>query len=140
MWGLKIELVLLLVAAWSMLRGFEEGIVWAIVGGIGLDLFSAAPFGLMTLALAVTSYSLGQVGPILLRTNPLLPIATAPFATLLSNMVVAASLEGFGWQVTWGQLFTEVVLPLCLLNTIAMAPVYGLLYQAHARMQWEINW
>ncbi len=138
--GLKVELVLLLVTSWSMLRGFEESIVWAVIGGLGLDLFSAAPFGVMMLALAVTSFVLGQIGTSLLRTNPLLPIVAAPIATVVFNVMVAATLEGFGWQIRWTQVFTEIILPLGLLNTIAMVPVYGFLYGIHSRIQPEINW
>lgn len=139
-WGLKVELVLLLVASWSMLRGLQEGVVWAIVGGIGLDLFSAAPFGTAVLALAVTSFVVSKIGKGLLRTNALLPIAAAPAATLMFNLVVAGLLEAFGWQVKWSQILSEVILPLCLLNSIAMAPIYGLLYGIHSRTQREINW
>lgn len=123
-----------------MLRGFEEGIFWAIIGGIMLDLFSAAPFGTMTLALALLSYVLSQIGRDLLRTNPLLPIAVAPVATILFNVTVAVILEAFGWHMAWTQVFLDTILPLCVLNTMAMVPVYGLLYRAHSRMQWEIDW
>ncbi|MCL5265834.1 MAG: rod shape-determining protein MreD [Chloroflexi bacterium] len=139
-WGLRIELVLLLVVSWSMLQGPEAGILWAIVGGLGLDLFSAVPFGTMTTALALTSFVIGKVGIGLLRTNSLLPIAMAPVATALFNGTVALILEGFGWHLPWSELLTGVILPLALLDTVAMVPVFGLLYGLHSRTQPEINW
>lgn len=132
--------MLLIVAAWTMLQGFEESIVWAIAGGLWLDLLSAAPFGTMALALSVTAYCLGQIGTGLLRTNPLLPVAAAPVATVLFNAVVAIVLEGFGWQLNWTRLLPDVILPLCLLNTVVMIPIYGFLYGIHSRMVREINW
>lgn len=139
-WGVKAELVLALAAAWALLRGLEEGLQWAIIAGVAMDLFSAAPFGTMTVALTVTTYLVGQVGPTLLRANVFLPIAITPAATVTFNAVATAILEGFGWQVYWDRLFVETILPLVLLDTIIMIPIYLLLYQAHAQQQWEIDW
>ena len=39
------DLMLVLVVAWSLLRGVEEGLLWAFIGGVLLDLLSVGPFG-----------------------------------------------------------------------------------------------
>ena len=36
--GVKPDLMLLAVMSWSLLRGSEEGLVWAFIGGLALDL------------------------------------------------------------------------------------------------------
>ncbi len=133
-------MVLLLVVSWSMLRGIEEGIVWAIVGGVGLDVFSAAPFGTMTIAMAATAYGVSQISRSLLRTNPLLPIAVTPFATVIFNFVMAALLEGFGWQINWPQTLTEVIGPLCIINSAVMVVVFAMLHGVNDRLEREISW
>lgn len=135
-----MEVVLVMVTAWTMLQGFEGSLIWAIFGGLWLDLASAAPFGTMAMALALTAYLLGQIGTGLVRTNPLLPVMAAPVATVTFNGIVVLVLETFGWQLDWTQILTEVILPLCLLNTVVMIPIYGLLYGIHSRIAREINW
>ena len=44
--GGRPDLVLLLAASWSILRGTHEGSLAGVGGGLLLDLFSATPFGL----------------------------------------------------------------------------------------------
>ena len=48
--GLEPQLVFLVALAWGLLRGLEEGLVWAFIAGIWADLFSLTPLGLSSLA------------------------------------------------------------------------------------------
>ena len=48
--GLEPQLVFLVALAWGLLRGLEEGLVWAFIAGLWLDLFSMTPLGLSSLA------------------------------------------------------------------------------------------
>lgn len=139
-YGLKVELVLLLVVAWSILRGPEEGIVWAILGGFLLDLFSAIPFGVSATAMAVTALLVSWVGPGLLRANSLLPLILVPVATAEFDAVSLMLLEALGWSVDWSFVLLRVILPLTILNSLAMVPVYRILYNVNSRLQPAINW
>jgi rod shape-determining protein MreD len=49
--GVVPQLWLVATIAWSLLRGLQEGFVWALVGGILIDVLSASPLGSTTLAL-----------------------------------------------------------------------------------------
>ncbi len=49
--GVTPQLWLLATIAWALLRGWQEGIIWAFVAGLFVDLFSAAPLGVTSLAL-----------------------------------------------------------------------------------------
>ena len=49
--GATPQLWLIATIAWALLRGWQEGIIWAFVAGIFVDLFSAAPLGVTSLAL-----------------------------------------------------------------------------------------
>ena len=53
------DLTMLLVGAWSMRRGVEEGAVWAFIGGAVLDLLSAGPFTASMFGLLAVSIVLG---------------------------------------------------------------------------------
>ena len=51
--GVTPQLWLLATIAWALLRGWQEGIIWAFIAGLFVDLFSAAPLGVTSLALMV---------------------------------------------------------------------------------------
>ncbi len=55
-------LVLLVALAWGLLHTLEEGVAWAFIGGLLIDLFSVGPLGATSLALmaAVTAVILIQ--------------------------------------------------------------------------------
>ena len=46
-----IQPVLLSAIAWGMLRGMRDGLTWAFMGGLFLDLFSIGPWGAQSLAI-----------------------------------------------------------------------------------------
>ena len=46
-----IQPVLLCAVAWGMLRGMRDGLTWAFIGGLFLDLFSVGPWGAQSLAI-----------------------------------------------------------------------------------------
>ena len=56
------DLTLLVVGAWSLRRGVEEGAVWAVVGGIVLDLMSAGPFSALVFGLLAAPLKTGSHG------------------------------------------------------------------------------
>jgi rod shape-determining protein MreD len=47
--GVQPDLLLMVVTSWSLLRGAEAGMLWALIAGVALDLVSGAPFGMSTL-------------------------------------------------------------------------------------------
>jgi len=49
--GYTPQLLLVIVLGWCLLKDYQEALLWAVVGGILLDLFSTASFGISALAL-----------------------------------------------------------------------------------------
>jgi rod shape-determining protein MreD len=49
--GVTPQLWLLATIAWALLRGWQEGIIWAFVAGLFVDLFSVTPLGVTSLSL-----------------------------------------------------------------------------------------
>lgn len=123
--GVKVDVVLLLVTAWSIRRGVEAGVLWALVGGIFLDLLSAQPLGVSVVALGCVAALVGGVGPAMRRINPLLPLLLTPLASVLATLAGALVLAALGWRVDWPVTVALVVLPAALLDSIAMPFVYG---------------
>jgi rod shape-determining protein MreD len=132
--GVHPDLVLIAVASWSILRGSEEGMLWAMIGGITTDLISGAPFGISTLGLLVVGFLSGLGQRNILRFDILIPILVIPLATLAYQLIVLAGLTALGWHAGWGMSFRKIILPSMLVNSLGMPIVYVLARSLHRRL------
>jgi rod shape-determining protein MreD len=122
--GVKVDLVLLLAVAWSIRRGLEDGLVWAILGGLALDTLSAGPFGVSVVAIGVAAVVAGSIGPTLRRASVLLPLLVTPLASVVATLVAGLLLAVFGRAISWPATVALVVLPAAILDSLAMLVVY----------------
>jgi len=157
--GARPDLMLLSVVSWSLLaafrarelqyagepptllRGINDGVVWGFVGGVFLDLFSTAPFGLsalalMTAALVVGVFSVGVAGSALF----LVPLM-AMIGTFVFHFVFLAGLTLTGRPVFWSFDIARVVAPSAVFNLALVPLMYSLLnlvnrQASRERMQW----
>src|SRR3954447_22301944 len=65
--GGRVNLVLMLVAAWSLVRGTQDGLLAGLLGGLALDLMSGTPFGLQTVSLGLIGWGTAAGGGTLSR-------------------------------------------------------------------------
>ena len=128
------NLVLVAASAWAALRG-DEGFVWALGGGILLDLFSSVPFGAHTAGLI-----LGNVLAALLNRLPL----PAEFfrvtnwvavTTIVFHSVALIVLTLAGRAFDPGRALTTTILPLLAINPVLSLLAYALL----APLQRQLN-
>ena len=141
LWGVKPDLMLLVVISWSLLRGAREGIAWGFIGGLCLDLFSGAPFGVSALALLIVSFFSGLGEATVFRTHVILPLATAFLASLFYNLIFLLVLETLGWRVAWLDDLIKFVLPASLLNVLLIPLVYPAMRWLHRKTgREEIDW
>jgi rod shape-determining protein MreD len=131
--GVKPDLVLLMVISWSLLRGAKEGLMWAMVGGIGLDLLSGASFGTSIVPLVILSLvaSLGELS--VFRTRIALPLVATLIATLVYNLYFLLLLYAKGRSIAWADSLSKVVLPSTLFNVLLSPLVYRALYWLHRK-------
>jgi rod shape-determining protein MreD len=131
--GHQPDLMLTLVAAWSLQRGPREGILWALIGGMSLDLLSAAPFGVFTAALLCVSVvsSIGSAN--LFRSSTFLPLIAALLATPAYYAVTLALLYLGGQQIAWARAISGVMGPALLANTLCMILMFPLMRWVHRR-------
>ncbi|MFN2130826.1 MAG: rod shape-determining protein MreD [Anaerolineae bacterium] len=139
--GVHPDLVLMAVTSWSLLRGAEEGMLWALVSGVILDLLSGAPFGVYSLTLLIVGFATGLGQRNMLRIDILAPIIVIPVATLVYMLVIATLLKVLGWNMAWGARLKAVLLPSILVNSLAMPFVYLPARLLHRRVGREaIRW
>jgi len=121
------DLVLLVVLAWTLMAGYERGLLWAFVGGILQDLISAAPMGTTSLALVfVTSLAALVVGQISPR-NLVYPALAAVGATLVAHLVSLAVLTVAGRPLPLIATLLGITVPSMIYNAVVMIPLYRLL-------------
>jgi rod shape-determining protein MreD len=125
--GVHPDLLMIVVTAWSLLRGSEEGMLWALIAGVALDIVSGAPFGMSTLPLLVIGFGAGLSQRGLFRFDLVIPILVIPVANLIYQVAMLAWLKGFGWPVTWDKALNHIILPSMLVNTLLMPAIYWLL-------------
>ena len=77
------QLELLAALAWGLLRGPNEGVVWAFVGGLLVDLFSSGPMGATPLALMAAVLAVSFVQANLPPNRFLWPIFLGGLGTLV---------------------------------------------------------
>jgi rod shape-determining protein MreD len=141
LWGVKPDLMLLVVISWSLLRGTREGIVWGFIGGFCLDLFSGAPLGLSALALLIVSFFSGFGEATVFRTHVILPLATVFFASLTYDLIFLLVFKMLGWSVAWLDSFIRIVLPASLLNVLLTPLVYPTMRWLHRKTgRKEMDW
>jgi rod shape-determining protein MreD len=123
--GAVPQLMFLIALAWGAQRGLEEGLIWAFIAGLFVDLFSLAPLGISSLA-----FMAGVAAPVLIqRALPprrlLVAILQAILGTLVYLIVYAIALRVFGFGVSPGGLVD--LLPLVLIHAVLIVPIYLIL-------------
>ncbi len=121
------DLVLTLVLAYSLLSGFERGVVWALVGGVIQDLLSAAPLGTTSLALVVMVAAVGYVAG---RASPrsfLVPLVAVAAGTVIVHGVTLGVLLLAGRPLPILPTLLQVTLPTLAYNVVVMLGLYRLL-------------
>lgn len=124
--GYVPSLPFLVVVAWGLLRGTNEGVAWAFIAGVLVDLFSAAPTGGSALTYMVAVLAVTLLNEALPVNRFVLPLVFAALATVIQQVLYFLFLRIFGYGTT---LATAVsLLPLVLLNGFLVLPLYWAMY------------
>lgn len=126
--GIHPDLVFVVVIGWTFLRGWEEGLGWATIGGLSLDFISAAPFGVFTLTLLLVTLAASLSHGRVFGSNIILLLSLTFPLGLLFNAIALLSLNLLGRPVNWIDAFSSVILPAALFNVGIMALIFPLLY------------
>jgi rod shape-determining protein MreD len=131
--GGRLNLVMLMVVAWSLLRGMQEGALAGAVGGLALDVVSGTPFGLHTAVLTVigTVTALGEAT--LYRGSLAFFFGTAVLVTVTYHGALVLVLQALGWEMPTFTRLVYIVVPTVVFNAMLMPFVFALaqrLYRA----------
>ncbi len=131
----QLSLVMLLVICWSVHADLTESLIWAVVGGLALDLLSVLPSGATSLALALLAFAVNSSARQLIRMRLIFLIAIAPVATLLLTAYTLAllALQGYSYDIL--AVARLILIPSALLNSLAVIPVYAVTRLLQRRLE-----
>jgi rod shape-determining protein MreD len=118
--GVFADLPLVLVVSWSLLRGVQQGMLWAFIAGIAVDLLSGAPFGAATFSLMAAAGLSGLARRSAVRAHLALLLVTSLLMTIIYGLVFLAILQVSGRSVDWLGSLYRVVLPSAIPNVVLM--------------------
>lgn len=128
------DVILLLLAAWSLQPQFKNVWLWTIIAGGLISLTSAMPYFAPLIGyLGVVSISkLLQVR--IWRVPIFAMFIVTFFGTIYQHMIYILSLQISGASIPWRVSLDQVVLPSLLLNLIFALPVYAIVSELVGRI------
>ncbi len=128
---LSPQMPFLVALTWALLRGMEEGIIWAFIGGLFIDLFSVTPLGVSSLSFMVGIAAVLWIQQAIPTSRFLLPILLAVLSTVISLLVYFVSLRTLNYVTGFAGL--PAILPLTLFHAVLILPVYWLAFAIDRR-------
>ena len=111
--------------AWSLVSSLEEGIVWAFIGGLFMDIFTIAPVGGLSLTYVIAVLAVGLLTDFLPSNRVLVPMLMAAIATVIQQVLYMLYLALFG--ISASMTLTSLA-ELVIAQAVLILPVHWLFY------------
>lgn len=132
--GTVPSIMLIVVVDWGILRGTDEGMMWAFLGGLCTDVFTGWPMGTSTVAMVVVASLVSLGGGTFIRTHALLPPATIFGATIIYYGTAMFILESTHHPVDWLTELRGIVIPIAAYNAVLNIPIFRLVQLLEQRV------
>jgi rod shape-determining protein MreD len=140
-WGVFVDLPVLIVASWGLLEGAREGVIWGFIAGVVIDLLSGAPFGAATLSLMAVGFLAGLGKNSAFGSHVIFLAVTMLLATIVYSLLFLSIVRISGQTVLWWDSLLHIVLPSAVLNAVLMPLVFAVMRLVHRRVsQEEMEW
>lgn len=118
------DLTFLLVLAWAVTSSLETGVLWAFVGGIALDLLSAAPTGASVIGLLLIVFTIDALRRQFVNINLPLVLILLIGGTILQKLTFAFVMILSGYGISLFEYSIYVIAPTIAYNVIFALPVF----------------
>jgi rod shape-determining protein MreD len=118
------DFVLVIVLAWAMLRGSNEGALVGFLGGVVLDSVAYTQFGINAALLGLLGYFTGLPEVNVYRGNLPYFLGTAALATLVYHTLYFLLLQAMGLSLPPILDTYATALPAAILNAVLLAPTF----------------
>ncbi len=115
------NLVLILVICWTYLRDIREGVIWALISGLILDLFSGAPFGTFVVGLIIVSILVDVLKRKILGETKIAMISNLALGTFIFDLIFLVTIKFSKYNidfVNFIKYLLYLVIPEIIYNTI----------------------
>jgi len=129
------DLVFLLVIAWSINSEIEEAVVWAFVGGICVDLLSAAPTGASVFGLLIMVFAVSGIGRQVYRIGIIVMAGLVLVGTIIHQIMFMIIITLAGYKVVWLTDLAYIVAPTALYNLLLIWPTYWFVRRLQRRVR-----
>lgn len=119
-----LDLMLIVVTAWSLVRRGNDGPVWAFVGGVLADSFSGGPEGAITLSLVLVSFVIALTEGRFYKANIVVASLFSVLGTLQYHLIYLSALAVGGYPVNFAETLALGTFPSAVLNFLLMLPAY----------------
>ncbi len=132
--GVTPNLVLMAVIAWATIKGIRSGLLWAVVGGLSLDLLGGGPMGASILALTSVTF-LALAGEITRGEGRLFLALFIVFlgSLVYDNLYILIIFSSWSNVGEWWEMWPRVIIPAALINAILMPAMFGCLQWLNRR-------
>jgi rod shape-determining protein MreD len=127
------NLVLVLVILWAGYMGMREGIAWAFIAGLLLDLLLFAPLGAHAFALMAVVLAIEPIRSFAFGENHAWPLLVIFFGALLNDFVfiIVSDMARHGlplntlWRFSIARALTDVIAAVALLPLVLLLRRWG---------------
>ena len=136
--GARVDLALLVVVCWGLVRDHRTALVWGLLSGLTLDLLSVVPPGTYTLALSVSAVLATFGLDVGVEGAPMQAGAVA-FATLCYRALLYGILLASGVAVGWDLSLMGEAFASAALNGLLAPFVYWFLHGINKRIHRDLQ-
>lgn len=126
-WGVRPDLVLVLVCVVGLHRGFWDGAVGGFLAGLLLDLAEGHLIGLGAATKAFAGAGAGLIGQTLFGTNALVPVLVVLSASVVEHTSYLLGTWAFGVYRPFAEGLFRVILPSAWLDALSGAILFPLI-------------
>lgn len=131
----QLNLVMLFVLCWSVRAELTESLIWALVGGLAVDLLSILPLGATSAVLILFAFFINSIARQLFRVRILFLVAVTPAATIVLTLYTLLALALTGLNYNFPALLRLVLIPSIIYNLVAVVPVYAVVRLIQRRLE-----
>jgi rod shape-determining protein MreD len=120
------DLILLAVVSWALTGRSTEAMVWGLVGGLFLDLYTGLPYGLSAISLVIIAFVISSLLDRFWEGHLLTPLGAVLFTSLFFHFTQLAAVFILGRPIDLLLSIQRVVLPSSFLNLALALPAKSL--------------
>ncbi|MFN2170668.1 MAG: rod shape-determining protein MreD [Candidatus Promineifilaceae bacterium] len=115
----------LFALAWSLLSNVEEGLIWAFIGGLLMDIFTIAPFGGLALTYVIAVFAVNYIRDLLPPNRFVVPVISVVVGTTIQQLFYILYLRLFG---ILANTTLVMLLQTVMVQAILIIPIYWSMY------------